>query len=174
MGLGATISTVQFINELYPHKVPAPPGGGAGISWLEGVDPARQRSGAADSAGFTAVAETSSRIHIPAGPWPGTAQKIRKEPALAATNRTSPPCPAEKPWSARAVAACSNAGGTGPAGTGFVSAMTAAEWGRFWSWFLKCSTTLHPFGTVTTRPPLPKPLKFIPPLRSVRPATNRN
>src|SRR5260370_26542748 len=98
------------MNELYPYKVPCPSvdralGDGG---WRRGVglrvrqllggrqqelrSPPSQRSGAAESAGLTAVAETSSRIHIPAGPWPGTAQKIRKEPALAATNRTSPTC----------------------------------------------------------------------------------
>src|SRR5947209_579366 len=97
-----------------PRRFPPRLGGGAGVgvSGLGGrADAARQRSGAAASVGFTAVAETASRIHIPAGPWPGTAQKIRKEPAFPATNRTSSPCPAEKPCSTRLVAACSNAGG---------------------------------------------------------------
>src|SRR5437773_5817907 len=128
--------------------------------------------GAAASAGLSTDPETASRIHIPAAPCPGTAQKIWNAPLFAATNRTSAPCPDVKPCSSRPVVACSNAGGTGPLGTTGPSAMISTECGRFGSSFLKCSTTFHPCGTVRTRPPWLKPLKFIPPFASVRPATS--
>src|SRR5437762_4050809 len=128
--------------------------------------------GAAASAGWSTDPETASRIHIPAAPCPGTAQKIGKGPLFPATNRTSAPCPDVKPCSSRPVVACSNAGGTGPPGTTGASAMISTEWGRFGSSFLKCSTTFHPCGTVRTRPPWLNPLKFIPPFASVRPATS--
>src|SRR2546426_3602182 len=51
---------LQLINDLWPTKFPPRRGGGggAGVSWLRGVDATRQCSGAAESAGFTAVAET--------------------------------------------------------------------------------------------------------------------
>src|SRR6266581_854865 len=97
---------------------------------------------------------------------------MRKVPAFPATNRTSVPCPAGNPCSRRPVVACSNAGGTGPTGIAAASPMTSTEWGRFGSSFLKGRTTFHPCGTVSTRPPRPNPLKFMPPLASVRPATS--
>src|ERR1051325_10237518 len=99
---------------------------------------------------------------------------MRNEPSFPATNRTSLSCPPERPCSKRALVACSNAGGTGPAGTTGPSGMTSTEWGRFGSSFLKCSTTFHPRGTESTRPPRLNPLKFMPPLLSVRPATSLN
>src|SRR6266571_1577130 len=86
--------------------------------------------------------------------------------------RTSAPCPVENPCSRRPLAACSNAGGTGPVGSAAASGITSTEWGRFGSSFLKWRTTVHPCGTVSTRPPRPNPLKFMPPLASVRPATS--
>src|SRR6266480_3946323 len=97
---------------------------------------------------------------------------MRKAPAFPATNLTSAPCPAGKPCSRRPVVPCSNAGGTGPTGIAAASPMTSTEWGRFGSSFLKGSATVHPCGTVSTRPPRPNPLKFIPPLSFVRPATS--
>src|SRR5438067_805913 len=48
-------------------------------------------------------------------------------PAFPGTKRTSPPCPAENPWSRRPVVACSNAGVTGPTGIGAASGMTSTE-----------------------------------------------
>src|SRR5947207_2144964 len=97
---------------------------------------------------------------------------MRKEPALAAANRISAPCPVEKPCSRRPVAACSNAGGTGPVGIAAASGITSTECGRFESSVLKWSATVQPCGTVSTRPPRLNPLKFIPPLLFVRPATS--
>src|SRR5207248_7292814 len=96
---------------------------------------------------------------------------MRNEPAFPGTNRTSLPCPAENPWSRRPVAACSNAGGTGPVGIA-PTGMISTECGRFGSSLLKWSATVQPCGTVSTRPPRLNPLKFIPPLLSVRPATS--
>src|SRR5258708_1706292 len=58
------------------------------------VSARHQRSGAVSRDGLSALAATARRIHIPAAPWPGTAQKMRKAPAFPATNRTSAPCPA--------------------------------------------------------------------------------
>src|SRR5438067_6115749 len=97
---------------------------------------------------------------------------MRSEPAFPGTNRTSLPCPAENPWSRRPVAACSNAGGTGPVGIVAPTGMISTECGRFGSSLLKWSATVQPCGTVSTRPPRLNPLKFIPPLSSVRPATS--
>src|SRR6266704_641968 len=97
---------------------------------------------------------------------------MRNGPPFPATNRISLPCPPERPCSSRALAACSNAGGTGPVGSVAPSGMISTECGRFGSSFLKWSATVHPCGTVSTRPPRLNPLKFIPPFLSVRPATS--
>src|SRR6266700_1388935 len=97
---------------------------------------------------------------------------MRNGPPVPATNRISLPCPPERPCSSRALVACSNAGGTGPVGSVAPSGMISTECGRFGSSFLKWSATVHPCGTVSTRPPRPNPLKFIPPLLFVRPATS--
>src|SRR5437879_12409494 len=92
------------------------------------------------SVGRFSVGETLNRIHIPASPCPGTAQKIRYDPGLVATKRTESDSPAPCPCINRVVMARGIAGGsTGPAGIGLGVLTTSAEWGRFASLFVNRS-----------------------------------
>src|SRR5216110_833697 len=125
------------------------------------------------SVGRFSVAETFNRIHIPASPCPGTAQKIMYDPVLLATNRIESASPAPCPCINRVVMARGKAGGsTGPAGIGFVVSTTSTECGRFGSLFVKRMTTVQFVGTVNVNLPSLKPLKFRPPFSCVRPAVN--
>src|SRR3982750_1350228 len=87
------------------------------------------------------MADTFSRIHIPARPCPGTPQKIMYDPGLFATKVTVSESPEASPVISLIVMARGNAGGsTGPAGIGFVVSTTSAECGRLGSWFVSLST----------------------------------
>src|SRR5579859_3324356 len=82
----------------------------------------------AANVGRLSVAETLKRIHMPARPCPGTAQKIMYDPGLLATNFRESDSPAARPCISRTDIARANAGGsTGPAGIGLVVSTTSAE-----------------------------------------------